>query len=103
MERWRWLPRGLGKRHVMVNQAAYEMMILESGKIVDKRPVVVGKPFHKTPMFSHRIKYAEFNPTWTVPRSIIRPFPSGCGFRSVRVTVLAYAAIGHLLRTGTRR
>ncbi|MEM7289562.1 MAG: L,D-transpeptidase family protein [Pseudomonadota bacterium] len=70
MERWRWLPRSLGKRHVLVNQAAFEMMINDKGKITDRRRVVVGKPYHKTPMFSHTIQYAEFNPTWTVPRSI---------------------------------
>lgn len=70
MERWRWLPRGLGKKHVLVNQAAFEMRTFEGGKVIDKRRVVVGKPFHKTPMFSHTIQYADFNPTWTVPRSI---------------------------------
>jgi murein L,D-transpeptidase YcbB/YkuD len=70
MERWRWLPRGLGKKHVMVNQAAFEVRIVSSGKTIDRRRVVVGKPYHKTPMFSHTIQYADFNPTWTVPRSI---------------------------------
>lgn len=70
MERWRWLPRKMGKRHVLVNQAAFLMFIRNNGKIEDKRRVVVGKPYHKTPMFSHAITYAEFNPTWTVSRSI---------------------------------
>ncbi len=70
MERWRWLPRSLGKKHVLVNQAAFEMRMTDGGKTVDKRRVVVGQPYHKTPMFSHTIQYADFNPTWTVPRSI---------------------------------
>ncbi len=70
MERWRWLPRSLGKKHVLVNQAAFEVRISDSGKTIDKRRVVVGKPYFKTPMFSHKIQYADFNPTWTVPRSI---------------------------------
>lgn len=70
MERWRWLPRSLGKRNVLVNQAAFEMLLTENGKLIDRRRVVVGKPFHKTPMFSHKIQFAEFNPTWTVPQSI---------------------------------
>jgi len=70
MERWRWLPRSLGKRHIIVNQAAFEMLLNENGKQLDRRRVVVGKPYHKTPMFSHAVQYAEFNPTWTVPRSI---------------------------------
>ncbi len=70
MERWRWLPRSLGKKHVLVNQAAFEVQVVEGGKMIDRRRVVVGKPFFKTPMFSHTIQYADFNPTWTVPRSI---------------------------------
>ena len=70
MERWRWLPRNLGKFHVMVNQAAFEMVIRKNGKVFDRRRVVIGQTFHKTPMFSHKIKFAEFNPTWTVSRSI---------------------------------
>jgi murein L,D-transpeptidase YcbB/YkuD len=33
-------------------------------------PVVVGKPYHRTPVFSDRIRYVEFNPYWSVPPSI---------------------------------
>lgn len=70
MERWRWLPRELGNKHVFVNQAAFQLHIREGDKVTDRRKVIVGKEFHKTPMFSDRIRYAEFNPTWTVPPSI---------------------------------
>ncbi len=70
MERWRWLPDNLGRRHVFVNQAAFNLHIRNNGKITDERKVIVGKEFHKTPIFSDRIRYAEFNPTWTVPSSI---------------------------------
>lgn len=70
MERWRWLPRNLGRKHVFVNQAAFQLHIRRDGQVVDRRKVIVGKEFHKTPMFSDRIRYAEFNPTWTVPPSI---------------------------------
>ena len=70
MERWRWLPRDLGNKHVFVNQAAFQLHIREGDKVTDRRKVIVGKEFHKTPMFSDRIRYAEFNPTWTVPPSI---------------------------------
>ncbi len=70
MERWRWLPSDLGKNHVLVNQAAFLLEIRSNGRTIDSRRVIIGKPYHKTPMFSHKIKYADFNPTWTVPRSI---------------------------------
>jgi len=70
LERWRWLPRKLGANHVLVNQAGFELFMIKGNKTVDKRRVIVGKPFHQTPMFSGSIAYAEFNPTWTVPSSI---------------------------------
>ncbi len=70
MERWRWLPRALGDTHVFVNTAAFLMYTRSNGKDVDRRRVIVGKEFHKTPIFSDNIQYSEFNPTWTVTPSI---------------------------------
>lgn len=70
MERWRWLPDALGSRHVFVNQAGFEMFLVDAGNAVARHRVIVGKPFHQTPMFSDKIAYAEFNPTWTVTPSI---------------------------------
>jgi murein L,D-transpeptidase YcbB/YkuD len=70
MERWRWLPDALGSRHVFVNQAGFEMFLVDKGEVVSRHKVIVGKPFHQTPMFSDKIAYAEFNPTWTVTPAI---------------------------------
>lgn len=70
MERWRWLPRDLGKLHVFVNTAAFLMYTNQNGQEVDRRRVIVGKEYHKTPIFSDNITYSEFNPTWTVTPSI---------------------------------
>ena len=71
LERWRWLPRNLGRRHVMVNQAGFELFLKDGDRTVDNRRVIVGKPYHQTPMFSDEMIYAEFNPTWTIPASIL--------------------------------
>ena len=35
-------------------------------------PVIVGKKYHKTPVFSDTIKYVVFNPYWNLPPSIAR-------------------------------
>lgn len=70
MERWRWLPDALGSRHVFVNQAGFEMFLVDRKNVVARHKVIVGKPFHQTPMFSDKIAYAEFNPTWTVTPAI---------------------------------
>ncbi|MEM7428217.1 MAG: L,D-transpeptidase family protein [Pseudomonadota bacterium] len=70
MERWRWLPENLGDRYILVNVAAFELRRVEYGSLQDVIRVVVGKPGHRTPVFSNKIKYLELNPTWTVPYSI---------------------------------
>lgn len=70
MERWRWLPQDLGKNYILVNEPAFQVYIYSNGTIVDERNVVVGKPEHKSPMFSDEMEYVEFNPQWNVPSSI---------------------------------
>lgn len=70
LERWRWLPSDLGTNYVFVNQPAFKVYIYSNGSIVDQRNVVVGKPEHKSPMFSDVMEYVEFNPQWNVPVSI---------------------------------
>ena len=70
MERWRWMPEGLGTHHFMVNLAAYELQEVVSSQIVDRMNVVVGAVATSTPEFSDEVEYVEINPTWTVPYSI---------------------------------
>ena len=72
MERWRWLPRDLGKRYVMVNMAGYRLFVVEKGETVMEMPVIIGKPYKATPAFANTMKYIEFNPTWKVPPSIAK-------------------------------
>src|SRR3546814_3788105 len=43
----------------------------ESRAVLDM-PVVVGKPYHHTPVFSNLMTYVEINPYWNVPPSIVR-------------------------------
>jgi L,D-transpeptidase YcbB len=71
MERVRWLPKDLGQRHVMVNQASYRVNVLDQGKLVWASNVIVGKPLTQTSVFSDTFESVVFNPTWGVPQSII--------------------------------
>ena len=71
MERLRWLPKNLGERHVLVNQAAFEVNVMDHGASIWKSRVVVGKPMTQTYAFSDQISTVVFNPTWGVPASII--------------------------------
>ncbi|MEJ2375426.1 MAG: L,D-transpeptidase family protein [Pseudolabrys sp.] len=70
MERVRWIPEDLGKKFIIVNIAAFELRRFENGVEKERMRVVVGKPYHRTPVFSDRIRYVEFNPYWNVPPSI---------------------------------
>ena len=70
MERWRWMPEDLGADYVKVNIAGFQLTRVQREKVVRRMNVVVGKVYHRTPVFSDKIRYLEFNPTWTVPNSI---------------------------------
>ncbi len=70
MERWRWMPENLGPDYVKVNIAGFQLTRVQAEKVVRRMNVVVGKVYHRTPVFSDKIRYLEFNPTWTVPNSI---------------------------------
>lgn len=70
MERYRWLPKNLGERHVFVNQPEYKLRAFDKGKIIHEARVIVGKRKHATPVFSHEVSMVVFNPNWNVPRSI---------------------------------
>jgi len=95
MERLRWMPEDLGQQYLIVNIAGFELRRVNAGKIEERMAVVVGKPYHRTPVFSDRIRFLEFNPYWNVPPDIavneelpaLRKNPAGLsaqGFEVVR-------------------
>lgn len=71
LERWRWLPDDLGDTYVLVNIAGFEMTMVRAGEEILRQRVIVGRPYRQTPVFSDRIRYLVFNPTWTVPRKLM--------------------------------
>jgi murein L,D-transpeptidase YcbB/YkuD len=71
LERWRWLPEDLGDTFVLVNIAGFEMTMVRAGEEILRQRVIVGRPYRQTPVFSDRIRYLVFNPTWTVPRKLM--------------------------------
>lgn len=70
LERWRWLPRSLGERHVRVNAADFDLDVVEGGEVVLSTRAIVGRPYRKTPVMSDRITYLVFSPFWHVPHSL---------------------------------
>ncbi|HUP19204.1 MAG TPA: L,D-transpeptidase family protein [Gemmatimonadota bacterium] len=71
MERWRWLPRDLGQRHILVNIAGFALDVVDGDSTVFTSRVMVGHRYRKTPVFSDRMTYLVLSPTWTIPPNIL--------------------------------
>jgi murein L,D-transpeptidase YcbB/YkuD len=72
MERWRWLPRDLGKTYVMVNIPDYTLKVVRDNALVWRTKIVAGKPQTPTPLLSASMDTVLVNPSWYVPQSIIQ-------------------------------
>ena len=70
MERWRWLPQDLGRRHILVNIAGFELDVIEDSQAVLTTRVVVGKDYRRTPVFSDKVTYLVLSPYWYVPNAL---------------------------------
>ncbi|MDZ4185868.1 MAG: L,D-transpeptidase family protein [Desulfuromonadales bacterium] len=70
LERWRWLPRSLGERHLRVNLPAFHLELFEAGEPVLNMRVIVGRQVRQTPAFVGRMTYLVLNPYWEVTRNL---------------------------------
>jgi murein L,D-transpeptidase YcbB/YkuD len=70
LERWRWLPRDLGERHILVNIPEYRLEVWDRGRVPLSMRVVVGKQDTQTPIFNDEMTYVVFSPYWNVPPDI---------------------------------
>lgn len=70
LERWRWLPRDLGDRHIVVNIPEYRLEVWERNQVPVTMRVVVGKQDTQTPIFNDVMTHIVFSPYWNVPPNI---------------------------------
>ena len=70
LERRRWLPEDLGRRHVFVNTGDYSMVFVDGGQRVFESLVIVGTPKDPSPEIQSEMRGFQTNPHWTVPQSI---------------------------------
>jgi murein L,D-transpeptidase YcbB/YkuD len=72
LERYRWLPRMLGERYVIVNVPAFRLEGYEGGKKTIEMKVIVGAEYDErsTPVFSDTMQYVVFRPYWNVTDDI---------------------------------
>lgn len=72
MDRWRWFSRDLGEYYLMTNVPEFQLRLVRRDKIVRTYRTIVGKPGKTaTPQLAEEVKNIVFNPTWTVPQSIV--------------------------------
>jgi len=84
LDRWRWLPRDLGPRYVIVNVPAYTAALVEDGRVVVRHRAVVGAPKTATPQLSAVATGVIFNPWWEVPQSISKEVRGKKGYVTVK-------------------
>ena len=72
LERFRWMPRALGERYIMVNVPAFKVAAYDSGRKSLEMKVIVGQEFEgrATPVFADSMQYVVFRPYWNVTPTI---------------------------------
>ncbi len=73
MDRWRWFSHDLGEYYLMTNVPEFQLRLVRKDKIVRTYRTIVGKPGKTaTPQLAELVEGVIFNPTWTVPQSIVK-------------------------------
>lgn len=72
LERYRWLPRTLGSRYILVNVPAFRFEGYQDNELALEMKVIVGAEYKdkNTPTFSDRMEYVVFRPYWNVTPDI---------------------------------
>jgi len=73
LERLRWLPDFVegDNEKVVVNIPDFYLHYISGEDTVFQSRVVVGKEYRQTPVFSSKMSYLVFSPTWTLPQTIL--------------------------------
>ncbi|MXO59039.1 L,D-transpeptidase family protein [Altererythrobacter salegens] len=73
MDRWRWLARDLGGQYLITNVPEMQLRLTVNDQIIRTYKTIVGKPGRTaTPQLAETVEGVIFNPTWTVPQSIVK-------------------------------
>ncbi len=84
LDRWRWLPRDLGHKYIIVNVPSFYATLVENGVNRWKQRAVAGKLSTPTPELSAVATGVILNPWWEVPKSIEHEAAGKKGFVSVK-------------------
>ncbi len=84
MDRWRWLPRDLGSKYIIVNVPSFHATLVEDGKTRWKNRAIAGAIKTPTPQLSAMATGVILNPWWEVPTSISKEVSGKKGFVAVK-------------------
>lgn len=84
MDRWRWLPRDLGDRYIIVNVPSYYATLVEDGATRWKTRAVAGAIRTPTPQLNATAVGVILNPWWEVPTSISNEVAGKPGYVAVK-------------------
>jgi murein L,D-transpeptidase YcbB/YkuD len=71
LERGRWVLQDFNDTFVLVNIAGFQVYYAVENKMTWRGKAQVGKTYRQTPVFKAEMEYLVFNPTWTVPPTIL--------------------------------
>ena len=84
MDRWRWLPRVLGQKYIIVNVPSYYATLVQDGATRWKTRAVAGAIKTPTPQLNATAVGVILNPWWEVPKSISREVAGKPGYVAVK-------------------
>ena len=84
LDRWRWLPRDLGDKYIIVNVPGFHATLVENGVNRWKHKAIAGATKTPTPQLSVMAVGVMVNPSWEVPPSITREVAGKPGYVPVR-------------------
>ncbi|WP_254693677.1 murein L,D-transpeptidase [Shewanella sp. MEBiC00475] len=62
----------LSQPYLLINIPAFQMVLVDHNQVVLASKVIVGKSYRQTPVMNGQISNVIINPTWTVPRQLLR-------------------------------
>ena len=84
MDRWRWLPRDLGDKYIIVNVPSFHATLVEDGQTRWKNRAIAGAIKTPTPQLSVMATGVILNPWWEVPTSISKEVAGKPGYVPVK-------------------
>ena len=84
MDRWRWLPKDLGSKYIIVNVPGFHATLVENGVNRWKQRAIAGKLSTPTPQLNALATGVILNPWWEVPKSIEKEAAGKKGFVPVK-------------------